>query len=219
MAALVRYEGRRDSLGYDADLDTDEIDYRDSESVVPDRTAYYCIKPRGGAALSVTIDGVDENIFEFISKIEPSRHSDLVELCDSYGPVSPWSGDELLSDDFKPRHADLMEMLRLASQEDWAALEKVAAKLLNQQQADGSGATVLDFRRAPGSKQPRLLIVARDLMTFAALQACMAISEGQKIIECPNCKSFFAVGPNSGRKSDSTYCSPKCRVASHRAKS
>ena len=81
-----------------------------------------------------------------------------------------------------------------------------------------SGGTFFDFRRVSGTKQPRSIVVTRNLFTFAALQLCAAVSEGQKIKQRPSCKGSFAIGPNTGRRLDAVYYSARCRMAVHRAK-
>jgi hypothetical protein len=204
----------RDSQGYDPRWD-DEPGHA---------TGFYMV-PRGGGMLSVRIDGSTESIFEEISRIDPDDQTDVTTICDRYGlwrPTSPKSEDPddetIWSQQFKQKHSELSEVLQLAASEDWPSLERVAAKMLNVAQDHSTRTSVFDFQRVPGSKQPHLIIVTRDLFTFSALQVCAAISEGQKIKQCQRCTAYFAVGPNTGRKLDGVYCSPKCRVAAHRAK-
>jgi hypothetical protein len=214
LVGLLRYEGERDSQGYDPIFEESEYE--------GDGTLY--MQGRGGGMLRVMIDGTSENVFEEISRIDPTDKSEVTALCDRYGlwrPVRPKKGDptaKLESLEFQRRHIHLMEVLQLAAEEDWPSLESVAAKRLNRPQNDPAGPDALDFRRVPGSKEPRLIMVTRDLFTFAMLQVCAAISDGQKIKRCQNCTAHFAVGPNTGRKLDGIFCSAKCRVAAHRAK-
>src|SRR5262245_54132963 len=40
-----------------------------------------------------------------------------------------------------------------------------------------------------------------------------AVSEGQKIKQCPSCKGSFAIGPNTRRRLHAVYCSARCRMA------
>ena len=208
LVALIRYEGQRDSLGYDVHLDDD-----------PEHATTYWITPRGGVPLSLTIDGSDDSIFEEISKIGGlGTDQEVRELCDRYGHGYFSRADRFEAAEFKEKRTELVELLELAADKDWPSLEITAARMLNQHTKSGMS-NALDFRRAPGNKNPRLIIVTRDLFTFAALQVCAAISEGQEIKQCPQCKGFFATGPNTGRKRDGVYCLAKCRVAAHRAKS
>jgi hypothetical protein len=205
VVARLRYEGHRDSSGHDVHFNGDpDVDSED-----------FHIVPRGGAQIPVTIDGVDESVFEAISKINSCQSSEVTEFCDTYG--LPAKGEKLSSDHFREQQIELISMLELAAEEDWASLGRAAAKILNAQSNDPE-AQYFDVRRVPGASHPRLLIATHDLFVFAALQACAAISEGQKIKQCQSCKGFFAVGPNTGRKQDALYCSGRCRMAAHRAR-
>ena len=186
----------------------------------------YRVVPRGGQQLTVIVEGAAESVFEEISKIDPSDDEQVTELCNQYGlwlpPSKPKSKDPddnwIWSRHFQQRHSDLMELLKLAAVEDWPSLERVAARMLNPSNGGSAGSTIFDCRRMPGSSNPRLITVTHDLFRFAALQICAAISDGQKIKQCPNCAGYFAAGPNTGRKLDGTFCSARCRVAAHRAK-
>lgn len=64
----------------------------------------------------------------------------------------------------------------------------------------------------------RLGLQPANLADFAMLEAATAIDIGATFRRCEQCSKGFLVGPLTGRRSHSVYCSDRCRVAAMRAR-
>jgi hypothetical protein len=68
----------------------------------------------------------------------------------------------------------------------------------------------------PETDLPILVIRPVDLMTAISLQALNHLSgveerSGVKLLQCKQCHAYFKVGPGTGRRSTSEFCSRKCQ--------
>jgi hypothetical protein len=66
--------------------------------------------------------------------------------------------------------------------------------------------------------KPRMLLRCTDLPMFMQMEIAMIALEGAKLVNCEQCRNFFLTGPLTGRRSDATFCSDRCRVAAMRAR-
>ena len=64
----------------------------------------------------------------------------------------------------------------------------------------------------------RLVLEARNLRAFMALEVASAFEVGAGITHCKHCAVNFLFGPSTGRRSHVKYCSDRCRVAAMRAR-
>ena len=66
--------------------------------------------------------------------------------------------------------------------------------------------------------KPRMLLQCTDLPMFMQMEIAMIALEGAKLVNCEQCRNFFLTGPLTGRRSDATFCSDRCKVAAMRAR-
>ena len=63
---------------------------------------------------------------------------------------------------------------------------------------------------------PILVIRPSNLMTLISLQALKNVSgiddrDGVRFVQCKQCSAYFKVGPGTGRRSTSEFCTRKCQ--------
>lgn len=214
LSIRIRYEGERDSLGYSQHLDDDP----DSGGVC------FAIIAREGPKVPVILDGGAPCLFEEFSKIDPSDPSDICDVCDQYGLPEPFNLESVSLESFRAWLSTLGAILKTAhginpkDERHWLLLEREAKDLLSS--AEWKKLERIEYKRVPGTKEPQLIAVTRNLFNFAVLQLFAAVADGQEIKKCGHaeCRGYFSAGGSSGRKKDGVYCSTKCRVAAHREK-
>jgi hypothetical protein len=64
--------------------------------------------------------------------------------------------------------------------------------------------------------KPELVLVARQLGGYMALEVAMAALHGAAFARCQNCNKGFLTGPMTWRRAHAKYCSDRCRVAAMR---
>jgi hypothetical protein len=63
-----------------------------------------------------------------------------------------------------------------------------------------------------GSSKSRMQIVPRTLLSLMYLQLAQSLAGERPVRRCKHCDELFEVGPGTGRKSDSKYCTKEHQV-------
>jgi hypothetical protein len=74
------------------------------------------------------------------------------------------------------------------------------------------------FDLAGENGRPRMLLRAHTLHVFMFMEAAMVAMNGARVFTCEYCGDIFLIGPLTGRRSHSRFCSDRCRVAAMRAR-
>jgi|GEM_PF-6137644 len=77
---------------------------------------------------------------------------------------------------------------------------------------------VPSFEFSETENRQRLIFRPRSLEDLIATECAVALDVGASLLRCAHCSKAFLIGPHTGRRSHSTYCSDKCRVAATRAR-
>jgi hypothetical protein len=88
---------------------------------------------------------------------------------------------------------------------------------VNERLRDHTSMRLLHRERAPGGLPLGLSVVPVNLLGAMWLQCARAIEGDGRYQRCPQCQEWFKVPPKALRE-NTTYCSPRCRVAAFRAR-
>jgi len=83
--------------------------------------------------------------------------------------------------------------------------------------ADQFAASVVIRMQPPKSGQQQgLLLRPTSLFEFMKFEAALIVCGHVEVTTCPHCGNFFVIGGEKAKRTDTKYCSPRCRVAAHR---
>jgi hypothetical protein len=91
------------------------------------------------------------------------------------------------------------------------------SELVNVRLRDHTSMRLLHREREPGGMPLGLYVVPVNLLGAMWLQCARAIEGDGRYQRCPQCQEWFKVPPKALRE-NTTYCSPRCRVAAFRAR-
>ena len=214
MAAAVRLFWQRDSSGY-------EIEER--------RDGFHIVQA-GGEMLSYSLEGQywldhkdKRRLFEHLANADTSP-AGCAEAARQF--ATEWgflfrhqNKDGRMSlNDFARWVTYCDQMLTLALRKDYKSLRRnIIQDAENFTDSQGIGYFTLDVAPIRGAELPHVFIRAQSLLSFAVMEMMQAIA-GSAMRSCAHCHNFFMATLNDGRRSSETYCSPRCKVARHRAK-
>jgi hypothetical protein len=98
----------------------------------------------------------------------------------------------------------------------WLAVAYVSERV-NVRLRDHTSMRLLPREREPGGLPLGLSVVPVNLLGAMWLQCARAIAGDGRYQRCPQCHEWFKVPPKALRE-NTTYCSPRCRVAAFRAR-
>lgn len=65
-------------------------------------------------------------------------------------------------------------------------------------------------------QRPGLMLHPNDLFQFMKIEAALIVCGPSEVKTCSHCSDLFAKGGEKAKRTDSKYCSPRCRLAAHR---
>ena len=108
---------------------------------------------------------------------------------------------EVELDSLRRAQKELLDLMRSDSVADF--VERFAAKAQVTMTAPENGA------------RPGLMLRSHGLFEFMKLEAAQIVC-GAEVTTCPHCGNPLVMGGEKAKRTDSKYCSPRCRLAAHR---
>lgn len=150
--------------------------------------------------------------------VSAASDDDLLAFMSTYGILNVFSGrggatgiDEAPLDDAIRLRNNLRRTLALKGHDDPMAV----VNLFNQ---IASGPSLhLEMRPRPSGHPPVLSMRPSSLYGFIVTETALILSHDAQIRTCAHCGTPFMVGAASGKKANSVYCTPRCRLAAFRA--
>lgn len=113
----------------------------------------------------------------------------------------------------------LQKHLKALLQSGRAAAETTFNRPLPLTQNFSAGASLTArMKRGEHGGTPRIMLRANSLYDFMMMEGALILSGHVEVQTCPQCGDLYVMRGAKAKRTDSIYCSPKCRVAAYRSR-